>query len=508
LRRLIALCASAAFCLLVAPVFADWSRVQLNGVSVCKDSASGVTFKPPYSAKADVTKACNTLTSFLPWLGTAEAAPVLTHTVINPDGTHDTAFRTMPRTTRPSAGTTRRSRRPCPSSCSQNTGTATDINLLTYCTGTGCASATYTLVTAVTGWSIGGSGSSHLLNSGASAGSSVSLGSISLKVTNGSSTDTSASFNWSYIVPPVPAVKWHPGYYFDCSIENRAGEAHLALGNAAYTTIKSCIDFASTQTNVKGVFVLINWASLEGNTLGSYDGSVASGTGAIGTIGYPLIDDLLTYASGKSLKVILGLQWGLGYYDNCGTAGWSPTSTFPAYLVQSSCTGGTDASNTYGVTLVAAASSQYIRLWKAAATDRLIALGQAYGTRYDGNAALEKWIWYEQDPSFLGAVGHGRVRLVRARDADGATSCGAASLLDAHAARDRDELAYAGWRANRHRGNGSGGRLLHGRGEQLDPVADDLRREHVLRARHGRRSELRHSRLPHRDPVRSLDGRA
>lgn len=63
----------AAVLLLPGFGFADWTRVEVGGVSVCKDSATGVTFKPPYSAKADVTKSCNVVTSFLPWLGTAAA---------------------------------------------------------------------------------------------------------------------------------------------------------------------------------------------------------------------------------------------------------------------------------------------------------------------------------------------------------------------------------------------------------------------------------------------------
>jgi hypothetical protein len=74
-------------------VEAAWKNVQIaTGVYACKDDATGVTFKPPYSGKSDVTKACNVLTSFVPWLGTAEATPISKQLNANGDGTRDTAF--------------------------------------------------------------------------------------------------------------------------------------------------------------------------------------------------------------------------------------------------------------------------------------------------------------------------------------------------------------------------------------------------------------------------------
>jgi hypothetical protein len=185
---------------------ADWSRKQLpDGSQVCQDADTGVTFKPPYSAKADVTKACNTLTSFLPWLGTAEAAPVLSHTLVNPDGSHSTAY---PNDGKAPTAATLAWDDACLTAAlaiiaSQSTGTATDINLSSCKTGTNAGSATIALHTAVTGWSIGGSGSTHLLNSGASTGSSGVSGAIVLDLTAAAQTDTSAAFPWAYVSPPA-----------------------------------------------------------------------------------------------------------------------------------------------------------------------------------------------------------------------------------------------------------------------------------------------------------------
>jgi hypothetical protein len=411
LKRISTVIVSLALCLLLAgvvlPVLADWSRVELGGVSVCKDKTTGVTFKPPYSAKADVTKACNVLTSFVPWLGTASAAPVLSHTQINPDGTHDTAFPADGKVNATVAWSAAALATAMAVVVAQNTGTATDINLATYCTGTGCASATYTIVTAVTGWSIGGSGSSHLLNAGSTAGSSVASGALTLKVTNGSSTDTSAAFPWSYVVPPVPAVRWGPGRYGDCSAEVSHADHRIAIGNLPYTETKACIDYWATQTNVHGVFILADWTSFEGSTLGTYTSSASNGMGAAGTIGYALWDDLGTYVASKGLKMMVGIEWAALNLQNCGNgyAGASPDTYFPAYLIQTTCSPGTDASATYGVTLETTAGFVFARLWKAAVMNRLIALAQAYGTRYDSNATWEEVIFLEQDPSFTGAVG-------------------------------------------------------------------------------------------------------
>jgi hypothetical protein len=410
LRQLLALCAAAFFCLAgVWPASADWTRVQVNGISVCRDGATGATFKPPYSAKADVTKACNVLTVFVPWLGTAEAASVIYSLPASADGTRDTTYPNGDKPPLPAWDD------PClvpklAVIANQLTTTTTSINVETCLTGTSASSATLSFVqsdgttSCAAQWSVTGTTPTRALADSSPAAAS---GSCKLRALYMGNSAYSALYPWSYTAPVVStAMKWHVGPYFDCSVENRAGNAQIVLNNAVYNILKSCMDFAATQTGVKGVFVLANWATFEGDTAGCYDSSCSNALGSAGTIGYPLWDALLTYAASKSLKVIIGIQWSVSYYGACGSGGdaWAPAGLFPAYLVQSSCSGGTDASNTYGVTLL---SNGYIfvRLWKAAVMDKLIALAQAYGTRYDGNAALEKVVFFEQDPSFSGAVG-------------------------------------------------------------------------------------------------------
>lgn len=78
-RTLVTL-ASIALAWLAVPdlfVHADWSREKLpDGTQVCRDKETGAAFKPPYSSSSQVTVVCNGLTSFIPWLGTAEGQQV------------------------------------------------------------------------------------------------------------------------------------------------------------------------------------------------------------------------------------------------------------------------------------------------------------------------------------------------------------------------------------------------------------------------------------------------
>jgi hypothetical protein len=193
------------------------------------------------------------------------------------------------------------------------------------------------------------------------------------------------------------AVKWHPGYYGDCLTDT--GAIFIALGNAHYDSIKSCIDFYATQANIKGVFILADWTSFEGDTPGCYGASCGNHLGAVATIGHPLWDDLFAYATSKGLKVIVGVEW-----FNEGTP--SCTYAFPAYLVQPSCFGGggTDERGTYGLTLTPG-GFLWARIWQQASMDRFLAMLQDFGTRYDGNAALEQVIVVERDSSFVGGEG-------------------------------------------------------------------------------------------------------
>ena len=85
---------------------------------------------------------------------------------------------------------------------SKTTGSATDIDLSAYCTGANCGSATYQLRVAVSTWSIGGTGTKHLLNAGSVAGNSTTSGPLDLQVCYMGVCDT-ASYPWSYQASPT-----------------------------------------------------------------------------------------------------------------------------------------------------------------------------------------------------------------------------------------------------------------------------------------------------------------
>lgn len=212
--------------------------------------------------------------------------------------------------------------------------------------------------------------------------------------------------------PPGNQIKWHPGYYFDCyTNEVTHGDTRLALGNQSYNEILACMDFAALQTNVRGVFINIGWTSLEGKVLNCYS-NCSNTLGSNGAIGFPLMDALLNYAASYGLKVIVMWQWYGVYTGPCGSSYGNvpPDTSFPAYLLQSSCTGGTDASGTYGVTWYTDPVSGYPtslpwpRLWKANVMDRMIDVLNNYCLRYDNNSTLEQIQLMGQDVGVTGGA--------------------------------------------------------------------------------------------------------
>jgi hypothetical protein len=184
-------------------VDAGWKRVQLaGGAQACQDEASGAQFKPPYTGTADVTKACNSLTSFVPWVGTAQAAPFrYSPTGLCPNGTVNTAHLDggcdpIPATLAwDDAGLAAA----LAAIALQSTGTATNLSLDAYITGTTASSATCALRTAVGHWSVTTSaGHCSLVN----AGSNVESVAAILDLTASALTDSAGPFTLVYQSPP------------------------------------------------------------------------------------------------------------------------------------------------------------------------------------------------------------------------------------------------------------------------------------------------------------------
>jgi hypothetical protein len=225
-------------------------------------------------------------------------------------------------------------------------------------------------------------------------------------VTIGGSSTASLTIN---DVSASAAHKWRPGIYGECIQEMpHSIDGWISLGNPEYLALKSCIDFWSSQSVVKGIVVMPFWSTFEGDTPGSYDGSVGNGLDGPGKIGFPLWDDILAYAASKNTHIIIAFAWFTGGNGGCGQSGYLGIKGFvPRYLLQSSCSTGTDTMGTYGVSPPAApfgagcdTCQQYVSLWKAATMDRFIAMMNAYGDRYDNNRALEGWILMAEEGDY------------------------------------------------------------------------------------------------------------
>lgn len=162
-------------------------------------------------------------------------------------------------------------------------------------------------------------------------------------------------------------IKWHPGHYVWLD------------PHATQAARMAAIDALSSETSVKGVQVLVNWASLEGPTQGDY------------SQGFALIDSYL--AKLGSLKVPKHLMLGVNE-RSFGTPPAAGTSCLdaadgllPDYLAKMSDGG-------CAIALPNAAGNLKVmaRFWEPAVMDRLIALSLAYANRYDSNPLFEMFM--------------------------------------------------------------------------------------------------------------------
>jgi len=310
------------------------------------------------------------------------AAIVRTTTVANPDGSHDTAFPTGNKPQEDASLACNNSAQPQPTN--QVVGTAYSHNVRQYFSGTAASTATLALVTvsgddaAANGWSISGN---NLINAGTDSDLPGS-GILRITGTVAGFTTQCSGLNWVYSSSaPSNAIKFHPGFYpwYIKSIGQVSGyrldDAAVQAELLNWVTLGVC-----PQTRIRGIKVVGTWKSFEGDTPGSYSGK------------YAFWDSLLSALDtcGKFLLVDIGTA----YFGGQGSD-WS--IAFPKYLVQTGL-GGTDAAGTYGI--VPPDSGQdsplYAKVWAQATADRFIALIQAYGARYNGNARFEMMSIYSE----------------------------------------------------------------------------------------------------------------
>jgi hypothetical protein len=184
-------------------------------------------------------------------------------------------------------------------------------------------------------------------------------------------------------------VKWNPGHYMATGT-NYAGDT--------IASIQTALNQLVGLTNIKGVRLLLTWGHLET---------------AQGVYNYSLIDAVIAWLqanAGHSQVVVCILPGTFG-----GGLGNNDGSSIPVYIQQSPATYGagpyiTGQSGVWGQTTTGtvgtgnAKNGYAANLYNNNVLNRLIALAQALGARYDGNPNFEALMWQENS-WWLGNLG-------------------------------------------------------------------------------------------------------
>lgn len=262
----------------------------------------------------------------------------------------------------------------------QNTPIA--FNYRQYLTGTSAATATLA-VNAITGtlgnWAIDALGNS-LVNS------AVASGAGSLQVTASDGAGHTASFpiqSWSILAPiqlPNQKIKSNFGLY-------------IYLDRNTNTAQKlSRMSYFSTKQAVTGFQDVAFWPKYENpNTPGDYSGNWDSS----GDSGFKYVDKMLAACAAMSPPRHWMMHLSTYGFAGSGLPTSFPSSYMPSYLSNSAYGLNTASTNgifggawincyNSGITVAC-----HVRWWVQAVMDRLIALLQAYGARYDAHPLFE-----------------------------------------------------------------------------------------------------------------------
>lgn len=187
--------------------------------------------------------------------------------------------------------------------------------------------------------------------------------------------------------------KFNPSIYYIFIDQNQSRASQLARMQA----------LKAANPRIRGFQVFWVWADLENPALvggnAQYDGSWASQTDVNQMKGFKLMDTFVTACAN------MGCQFALHIYSYGGASAPGaqsanyPSSFAPAYgagsasspygpnTATSNGVNGMVWQNSYTVNQVGVA--KYYRYWVPAVMGRIIALGQAYGARYDSNPNVE-----------------------------------------------------------------------------------------------------------------------
>lgn len=189
--------------------------------------------------------------------------------------------------------------------------------------------------------------------------------SVRAKDVAGNASAYSAAINGTPGTPPSGnAIKFHPGvyiWYIPGAVNGITGYRIDLVTHR--NTIINFIDTVCNDSTIQGFQVFTNWRALEGDTAGDYSAGFAS------------VDAILTKLTSCNKRLILAFQSVL--FGNTG----SQTDIYPAYIVNGA---------SYGITPFHAPQvGSSARTWQQATNDRVIAMLQAYGGRYNSHANFE-----------------------------------------------------------------------------------------------------------------------
>jgi hypothetical protein len=158
---------------------------------------------------------------------------------------------------------------------------------------------------------------------------------------------------------PTGGAKWHPGVYiWSAGTQN--------CSSAVQQQDFAVLDSISADSEIQGIQLSLWWDCLEGDTQGDY------------SAGFAYVDAYLKKLA--SLKVPKRLMLQMQEKEYTETKNGCTTVHAPQYLIDAglvvTCQGNLGFS---------------VDLWKKPALDALVALGKAYGSRYDGHPLVEMY---------------------------------------------------------------------------------------------------------------------
>lgn len=159
------------------------------------------------------------------------------------------------------------------------------------------------------------------------------------------------------------AVKWHPGTYvwFAPAFANDIPGHRLDL-TPQRDELLAFIDSICREASIKGIQAVAVMRALEGDTPGDYKA------------GFATVDAILARLAPCNKRLMLSVQTVWFSYVH------SPYDVYPAYIINTPSLG---YSRGDPADIIA------MRTWQQASMDRVIALVQAYGARYNGNPNVE-----------------------------------------------------------------------------------------------------------------------